>query len=231
MPPSYLLSKETAVFNKSDNAFCNMNLENIKLVLSLESNKVTTILAYKKDDSQRTEPRLDKNASDEVRSALEKIIDVIETDQLDLGICGKRKNILEEDLYLSSEENDPNLNSQESKQKKRKKINFENNYKETDTSFKTDQKNKTARKISKKAKTRTYLEQKDIIKSARNQGQKYTNWQGKKQLARKIKKSCEENCGMKFDEEKKKKEGMVFKFTEKKRHCRRNNNVYRPYKR
>ncbi|CAH1964058.1 unnamed protein product [Acanthoscelides obtectus] len=34
-----------------------------------------------------------------------------------------------------------------------------------------------------------------------------------------------------FDEEKKKKEGMVFKFTEKKRHCRRNNNVYRPYKR
>ncbi|CAH1971560.1 unnamed protein product [Acanthoscelides obtectus] len=75
MPPSYLLSKETAVFNKSDNAFCNMNLENIKSVLSHQSNKVTPILADRKVDSQRTEPLLEKNASDEVRSVLENIIE------------------------------------------------------------------------------------------------------------------------------------------------------------
>ncbi|CAH1984737.1 unnamed protein product [Acanthoscelides obtectus] len=121
MLPGYLLSKETAAFNKSDNAFCSMNLENIKSVLSLVSNKVIPIVADKGD----------ANASEEVRSVLEKIIDVIETDQLDPEKCGKRKNIVEEDLYLSSdtdpfqtddEENDTNFNPQESKKKEEKKL-------------------------------------------------------------------------------------------------------------
>ncbi|CAH1988725.1 unnamed protein product [Acanthoscelides obtectus] len=195
MPPGYLLSKETAAFNKSDNAFCSMNLENIKSVLSIESNKVTPIVADKGDG----------NASEEVRSVLEKIIDVIETDQLDPEKCGKRKNIVEEDLYLSSdtdpfqtddEENDPNFNPQESK-KKRKNFNFENNYQETDTSSNTDEKNKNARKISKKKLRREHTWKRNIIKSSRNQGKKYTNWKGKKQLARKMKTSCEEKCRMK----------------------------------
>ncbi|CAH1983229.1 unnamed protein product [Acanthoscelides obtectus] len=194
MPPD-LLSKETAAFNKSDNAFCSMNLENIKSVLSIESNKVTPIVADKGD----------ANASEEVRSVLEKIIDVIETDQLDPEKCGKRKNIVEEDLYLSSdtdpfqtddEENDPNFNPQESR-KKRKNFNFENNYQETDTSSNTDEKNKNARKISKKKLRREHTWKRNIIKSSRSQGKKYTNWKGKKQLARKMKTSCEEKCRMK----------------------------------
>ncbi|CAH2007460.1 unnamed protein product [Acanthoscelides obtectus] len=186
----------TAAFNKSDNAFCSMNLENIKSVLSLESNKVIPIVADKGD----------ANASEEVRSVLEKIIDVIETDQLDPEKCGKRKNIVEEDLYLSSdtdpfqtddEENDPNFNPQESKKKKRKNFNFENNYKETDTSSNTDEKNNNVRKISSKKLRREHTWKRNIIKSSRNQGKKYTNWKGKKQFARKMKTSCEEKCRMK----------------------------------